>query len=297
MMKYIFAFLIICNGLISSGEVMASDVKEFQMQAVLSAMNLQESAVVINKDEVIVDYIMKDRVRNKDDISTQLQMIFIAAAKVAPETTITVVKGRYVADYDPVIYVVVPTKATLFFMEGIIDPDEFWSFVSFNDPDIIKEINQLEPLQISAGWWYLLGFILSAGFIIWWQKWRKNRPVVLKEKKKTVVQEPKIEIIEPVKQTVSPSAVVADPKVVFTKKDGLWDWTHGNYGWFRKLVTLLFNLCLPGFGYFVLGKRYLKKGFLFILITLLLLIFTRQLVLFFYVYIFVDMIMLFKSKE
>jgi hypothetical protein len=179
-MKKLFLFfgLFVCFLLpVQQGE--ASEVQEFQIHTILSTFNLAESSVTVDEEMVMVDYVMKDRVKTTEDIMAQVQMIFTTQAKIAPETSLSVIKGRYTAETDPVIYLVVPTDVTLLFLSGALEPSEFWTFVSFNDPEVVKDIQSLEVHEKISIWWYVLGVTFLLLIIVAWRFPKQTKNIFL----------------------------------------------------------------------------------------------------------------------
>ena len=116
-----------------------ANVQEFKLQTTLSTLGI-ESGVQIS-DTVTVDYIMKG-VESDYDVAAHSMLIFLAAAKIAPDSDVIVLKGRYN-------------------QEGLIEPDEFWTFVSVIEEDVIEEFDTSSGL---GGFFFLL---ILAGLGYW----------------------------------------------------------------------------------------------------------------------------------
>lgn len=125
--------------------------RESILYATLVAMGFESSTAIVTDNEVVVDYVIKP-LQSDLDLVLQLQSIFIAAAKVAPDTVLTVIKGRYRADYPPMLVVAVPNDVTQELIAEAIEPASFWQMVAINDETLMNatETQERRGLKESA---------------------------------------------------------------------------------------------------------------------------------------------------
>ena len=219
--------------LLLASMVQASESQELQLEATLGVLGISQSIAIIEGPDVTVDYVMP-QVRTEADVMVQVQSIFIAAAKVAPESQMTVVKGRYSADTGVLIVVGVPTIYTKAYLADKLDLATYMKLWTVNDPDLVDAATEESGSVV----WYALFAIIIAGIMFWY---------AIKKPKRATSKEHKVE----------------KDLAALSKKQSILGWSHPKTSKGIQIVALIINIILPGVGYLFYGKDHILKAAIF----------------------------------
>ena len=224
----------------------ASTEQEAAIYTNLVGLGIEEAVVIIQGDDVIIDYVTPE-MEYDSDLILQMQGMFVLAAHYVPESIVTIIKVRYDSDYEPIIVAVVPTEFTQMLRKGLIDPETFQGMI---------EINPQEGSKSNSWLWILVLLVLI--LIIY-----KN-----KDKLKSHLQGKQHTKHKTPHNTQHSSHTKHNPhKVHIPKVEHLnsHNSTHKT-SLILKIVALIVNLFIPGVGYFILNQK--KKAILILFISL-----------------------------
>lgn len=144
----LFLMIITDASVSKAAEPTLNQQRESILYATLTAMGFEKSTAIVTDNEVVVDYIIKP-LQSDVDLVLQLQSIFIASAKIAPNCVLTVIKGRYDSKHPPMVVVAVPTNVTQKLVAEVIEPATFWQLVTVNDEALLDATERQERKGLS----------------------------------------------------------------------------------------------------------------------------------------------------
>ena len=210
--------------------VIASTEQEAAIYTNLVGMGIEEAVVIIQGDDVIIDYVVPE-MEYDSDLILQMQGMFVLAAHYVPESIVTVIKVRY--DSDPIIIAAVPTEFTQMLRKGLIDPETFWGMVELN------------PQESSfKSWLWILLFLIFLGYLAYKYKFSKHTHI----KKHIPQYNTKQNTHHTLKHTSKHKNNIHKTSLKL------------------KIIALIINLFLPGIGYFIFKQ---KKAIWLTILTLI----------------------------